>query len=187
MAKIKGVELKALKNYGGHDGEPCFYGNIYVDGTMVGTWRQDSWGGPDDFNFKSKEARESFFKKVEEYFTEHPYEVYYDLTMEQFVNGIKPRIIPYGEMFEPESSFMAVLLNLALDEKQYKKFAKDGYTTFCIFDYYHIMAPIPVGTYSAYSPVVPQEEIDKIIQKEKEKYPHSNVRIFKSLDDFIIN
>ena len=47
MASINGITLKGLRKIPGHDGIPCFSGNLYVDGTKIGSWAQDTWNGPD--------------------------------------------------------------------------------------------------------------------------------------------
>ena len=49
MARINGVEVKAVKYRAGHDGARVASGSIYVDGKKLGRWSQDAWGGPDDF------------------------------------------------------------------------------------------------------------------------------------------
>lgn len=50
MAKIKGIELKNITNFRGHEGEPLIQGNVYYKGKKVGYYSQDAWGGMDIFN-----------------------------------------------------------------------------------------------------------------------------------------
>ena len=50
MAKIKGIELRNVKDFRGHDGEPLTQGDVYYKGKKVGFYSQDSWGGMDIFN-----------------------------------------------------------------------------------------------------------------------------------------
>lgn len=50
MAKIKGIELKNIKKFRGHEGEELMQGNIYYNNKKVGFYSQDSWGGPDIVN-----------------------------------------------------------------------------------------------------------------------------------------
>lgn len=50
MAKINGVEVRALKSFTGREGE-CLQGTVYLNGKKLGFWSQDSWGGPDQFDF----------------------------------------------------------------------------------------------------------------------------------------
>lgn len=54
MAKINGIEIKALKNFKGHDECAYFQGNIYKDGKKLGFWTQDAWAGPDRYSFDVK-------------------------------------------------------------------------------------------------------------------------------------
>lgn len=51
MATINGVEIKNLKGFKGHEGEPCHQGNIYKDGKKLGFWSQDSHCGEDHWEF----------------------------------------------------------------------------------------------------------------------------------------
>lgn len=53
MATINGVEVKALKSFVGREGE-CLQGTVYLNGKKLGFWSQDSWGGPDQFDFDVK-------------------------------------------------------------------------------------------------------------------------------------
>ena len=50
MAKIKGIELKNVKEFRGHEGEILEQGDVYYKGKKVGFWSQDGWGGCDNFN-----------------------------------------------------------------------------------------------------------------------------------------
>lgn len=50
MATINGVEVRALKSFVGREGE-CWQGTVYLNGKKLGFWSQDSWGGPDQFDF----------------------------------------------------------------------------------------------------------------------------------------
>ena len=50
MAKIKGIELRNIRDFRGHEGEPLTQGDVYYKGKKVGFYSQDSWGGPDILN-----------------------------------------------------------------------------------------------------------------------------------------
>lgn len=50
MAKIKGIELRNIRDFRGHEGEPLTQGDVYYKNKKVGFYSQDSWGGPDIFN-----------------------------------------------------------------------------------------------------------------------------------------
>lgn len=54
------VELRGLKGFKGHEGEPLFQSNIYMNGKKIGDWSDDSWGGPMAINFKDASAESSF-------------------------------------------------------------------------------------------------------------------------------
>ena len=69
MASINGVEVKNLNHFKGHEGETCLQGNVYLNGKKLGFWSQDSWGGPDLFEFDETlldEARLQFGEGFEE-------------------------------------------------------------------------------------------------------------------------
>ena len=53
MASINGIELKAIKEFRGHEYEPLVQGNIYYNGKKVGWYSQDSWGGDDHIDLDS--------------------------------------------------------------------------------------------------------------------------------------
>lgn len=59
MAKIKGIELKNVREFRGHEGEPLTQGDVYYKNKKVGFYSQDSWGGPDilnlDYNLENLE------------------------------------------------------------------------------------------------------------------------------------
>lgn len=117
MTKIKGIEFKNVKKFSGHDGE-CYQGNLYLNGKKIGSQSQDSWGGPDDFDFTTEEAEKEFKKIVETYYCENLEKNYYHMTMEEFISGKQPEIVSYNDMIEPNGMFMGELLKLTLDEKK---------------------------------------------------------------------
>ena len=50
MASIKGITLKNVKDFRGHEGEDLVQGDVYYKGKKVGFYSQDAWGGMDNFN-----------------------------------------------------------------------------------------------------------------------------------------
>lgn len=115
MAKINGVEMKAIKSYPGHECE-CAYASIYIDGKRVGRWSQDSWGGPDNYDG----FEDAIISKAK-----------------MFKEGCPKNAKYYNFLDEPDI-FMGCLLELFEDEKNYKKYLKDGYVTvFMVSDGYH--------------------------------------------------
>lgn len=45
-----GYGVRNVKLYPGHEGEACAYGDITLDGKVIGTFRQDGHGGPCDIH-----------------------------------------------------------------------------------------------------------------------------------------
>lgn len=58
MASIKGISFKNLKKFKDHENIDIYQGNICFNGIKKGFWSQDSWGGPDRFDFDTKELDE---------------------------------------------------------------------------------------------------------------------------------
>lgn len=38
--------IKGLKGFKGHEGEPLLQGTLYKGATKLAEWTEDSWGGP---------------------------------------------------------------------------------------------------------------------------------------------
>ena len=72
MAKINGFELKGIKTFKGHEGEPCQQGNIYYKGKRVGWFSDDSWGGCMDIRFDSLEIEKLFKETICKYVAAYP-------------------------------------------------------------------------------------------------------------------
>ena len=53
-------ELKGLKQFKGHEGEPLMQSNIYFNGKKVGSWSDDSWGGEMRIIFENKDIQDKF-------------------------------------------------------------------------------------------------------------------------------
>ena len=116
MAKINGVEMKAIKTYTDHEGCGCSYASIYIDGKRVGKWSQDSWGGPDNYD---------------------GFEDVIISRAKRFKEGCN-KDSKYYDFLDNPDIFMSNLLELSEDEKKYKKYMKDGFiTVFIISDGYH--------------------------------------------------
>ena len=69
MASINEIEIKSLKEFKGHEGEPLFQGNIYYKGKKLGFWSQDAHGGIcDNFGFDERilneEVKRFFNSKI---------------------------------------------------------------------------------------------------------------------------
>ena len=180
MAKIYGVELKAVKRFVGHEGY-CYQGNVYKDGKKVGFWSQDSWGGPDEYDFNTEILNEVIEKmKTSSYYRKH------------FVEPENKRInIPVDRLYEflDTDTLMNDLIILKDDESTYKKYAKQGYPiTVIISDGYHVCTV-------AFAENTGEDYITKKIESIKNremkkgtfyKNAHIETKIYRSLEDFVI-
>lgn len=102
MASIKGISFKNLKKFKDHENIDIYQGNICFNGIKKGFWSQDNWGGPDRFDFDTKEL---------------------DEVAKEFYG---PNSI-YGL-----DCLLYEILVLADYEKQYKKAVKAGYASIVI-------------------------------------------------------
>lgn len=59
-------EIKGIKNFKGHEGEPCSQGSLYCKGKKVCEWSDDAWGGPIRIRFSSNDNEADFgdFAKI---------------------------------------------------------------------------------------------------------------------------
>ena len=105
MASINGVTIKNYKNFKGHEWEDLAQGSIYLDGKRLGSWSQDSWGGPDNFDFDASNLNEA---------------------CKNFKDGF-PRDYKYIEVCDNVDVFLGELARLMDTEKHLKKFFKKGY------------------------------------------------------------
>lgn len=70
MASIRGIELKGVRTFRGVEWPVNYQGNVYYQGKKLGFWSQDSWGGPDRYEFDTSEldAIAKDYYKGEQYF-----------------------------------------------------------------------------------------------------------------------
>lgn len=74
-------EIKGLKSFKGHEGEPCAQGSLYRDGKKVCSWSDDDWGGPMRIAFSSPTEEQTFLPFARAYLTgrldvlDHPYDM----------------------------------------------------------------------------------------------------------------
>ena len=119
MASIKGIELKNVKEFLGHEEETLVQGNVYYKGKKVGYYSQDAWGGPDifrlDYDLDSK-----IRKEIEEITNNYiGNELFRELDQLSGLDYTKFNFVPRGY----EYLFMD-LLQLLEHEKLYKKYSK---------------------------------------------------------------
>lgn len=74
-------ELKSLKGFRGHEGEPLYRSDITFSGKKVGNWEDDSWGGPMNYRFNSTADEANFVTFAKSYlinlkdFDNTPYDI----------------------------------------------------------------------------------------------------------------
>ena len=81
MASIYGLTLKALKKFTGHDGEPCYQGNLYLGTKKIGFWTEDGRGGSGIYRMDPPYREGKLNVRVKELHAKyHPEDTeYYDL------------------------------------------------------------------------------------------------------------
>lgn len=162
MAKLKGFELKGVKNFRGHEGEPLQQGDIYYKGSKVGFYSQDSWGGCDNVSIDydlPKELKEEVDDILSNYVTHFEYD---------------------NESFELKGDeyLFQDLLKIMEDEKNFKKYTKK-------WDCTHIgVVEVDLGQYQ----IVGGNSIEDIKESMKRnKIENKTYKIYNKLEDFIQN
>lgn len=156
MASIKGIQIKNVKSFRGNEWPENFQGNVYFNGKKMGFWSQDSWGGPDYFEFDTTELD----KKAKEFYGE---------------NSI------YGL-----DCLMGEILALADNEKQYKRAIKDGFSGIVVITDGYLEWSLKVRNVTDKDAIqkmcAPRVEEFK---KESHDKENIKVNIFTELADFI--
>lgn len=182
MAKINGIQLKAVKTFVGTDGMG-FSANIYLDNKKVGHVHDSAYGGCYDYDYDTKEGQEAVKEKIKEHYEKHPtvdtFKIY-DMQIDEIDMDNLPRK-SYEDMFEPEDEFFSELLHLTLQEKDYKKNAKKGYTVMVYIDFLRAKCPTPLPISIA---CIADYDYTKDFDEAKEKSKLAYMKVFKSLADF---
>ena len=119
MASIFGFEIKGLKTFVGRDGMGS-QGNIYYNGKKVGWYNNQANGGATDIDFDGgKEQYSKMMGLLKEAMRKY-YERY-------------PLTEPYADLEPNEEIFIDDLVCFAQDEKEFKKYQKDGYIGMAVF------------------------------------------------------
>ena len=79
MAKINGIELKNVRFFKDHEGATIAQGDIHYYGKKLGFWSQDSWGGPDRYDFDTKILDEAVADYVKSNRVKDEYKEFADL------------------------------------------------------------------------------------------------------------
>lgn len=144
MATINGVTIKSLKEFKGHEGEPCYQGNVYYRKKKLGFWSQDGHGAVCDiFEFDESALKDEVVR-------------YRD-----FSGQVKEK---NKEYFDTES-FMFALVDLTIAEKQFKKGLKNGY---------HSLVKISGGGFETYwstsMPASTEKEKDAVLKTYHDRF-----------------
>lgn len=183
MAKINGIELKAIKTFTGTEGTG-FSANIYVDGKKAGHVSDAAYGGCYNYDYDDTEHHNIVKEKIKEHYEKYP-EIDTLKIYETPIDTIDMNNLPrqaYQDMFEPDDCFFSDLLNLALREKDYKKNVKKGYTVMVCIDFLQTKCPTPLPISFACTPTY---DYNKDFENAKEKHKLAYMDVYNGLEDFI--
>lgn len=182
-ASINGVSIKNLEYFEGHEGG-CYQGNVYLDGKLLGFWSQDSWGGPDNFDFNMFPVTE----RAKEYYRKNPKPD----SLKFFREKTKPEDLDFDNlpvrdvdtMIEVESLLLEEIAEMANELKYYKKWSKDGYTVLAKLKCVSGLWPIPKenGTIRGFRNT---DDARKSFKEITDKYPYARLFIYEKPEDFI--
>ncbi len=158
MASINGVTVKAIKVFKDHEGLPVAQGNVYFNGKKLGFWSQDSWGGPDNFDFNEKVL---------------------DNVVDQYRKSslVDPE---YKDIVSAES-LISEIIGLTEDEKQYKKMLKQGYVTYVVWSDRGLMKGYFTKTFG---PLIKETAYFKKFCADCGDPEGKKVKVYSGLDDF---
>lgn len=155
MASIKGIEVKNLKSFRGVEYPTNYQGNVFYNGKKMGFWSQDSWGGPDRYEFDSRELD----AVAKEYYGE---DSIYDL-----------------------DCLMGELLELVDYEKNFKKAVKEGYTALVVITNGYLETQIKIPQLTDKDAIRKDCESDlKAFEKRAKSKKDIQMMIFTNLADF---
>lgn len=110
MASIKNFQLKAVKTFRGHEGEPLRQANLYFNNKKAGFLSEDSYGGYPIIQIEAV-YQQAWMDSIQSYHTSHP----------------------ENNMLGAEQGLFYALFELDEDEKRFKKAVKKGYTVLALF------------------------------------------------------
>ena len=118
--RVNGFTLKGVKEFKGHEGEPCHQGHIYLNNKKVGWFSSSYTMGPMDIKFNTPEIDKLFLETALAYDKAYPMGLLYYNAPFKF----NPNYEKYFTIDAEE--FMLELLSIYLAEKEYKKSKKGG-------------------------------------------------------------
>lgn len=181
MASINGISVKGLKEFKGHEGEPLYQGNLYLNNKKIGFWSQDGWGGPDNVMLDNGFSEQLLNKAVHNLNEDKDYYGKANVDGSDFV-------LEYNL-----ERLMGDYISLYEDEKAYKNALKKGYEGVLIAsDGYHQVSWALPHKYV----LMPDDELFKEMEsdinnakscflKENEFTKHT-IKVYRSSNDFIL-
>lgn len=178
MASINGITVKNLKTFYGHEGEPCFQGNLYLGGKKIGFWSQDAHGAiMDNVDLDSAYSEIYLRKQIEE------------INKNKAIHGKSMSGQDYTIEYSVEN-LMTDLIVLLDEEKAFKQAIKKGYSMIMIVtDSYHVTTWPLSSEYIKYDDAMIKVALAKEIEQTKSKmFKNEEIKIkfYRSLDDFNI-
>jgi hypothetical protein len=175
MASINGIELKAIKEFRGHEYEPLVQGNIYYKGKKVGWYSQDSWGGDDHIDLDSDlkaETKNEINEVLSSYESDTLFGGVNELYNKQYNVTFKT------DIFKGGTFLFGDLIQLQDYEKTYKKLAKKWNINNIAFCYKSLFDSFVKGS------KLTKEEFKEELEKDKSIKLYY---LFSSLEDFKVD
>ena len=118
---INGFTLKGVKQFKGHEGEPCYQGYLYLRKQKVGWFSSSYTMGPMDIHFDSPEIEKAFTLLAETFQSVHPYGF-----LRYNYEIIKNEEVLYNKFPAEAEDLIIEMLTIIDIEKNYKKALKQG-------------------------------------------------------------
>lgn len=181
MASLNGISVKALKTFRGHEGEPLYQGNLYLNNKKIGFWSQDGWGGPDHVVLDQGYSEILLNEAVHALNADKDYRRKAECDGREFV-------LEYNV-----ERLMGDLMVLCEDEKIFKGALKKGYEGIVVASDGYTQVAWSLGrSYMVKDDdailKALSDDIDnakKSFMKEN-KYVKHTLKIYRSLDDFVV-
>lgn len=179
MASINGISLKNVKKFRGHEGEPLYQGNLYLNNKKIGFWSQDSWGGPDNVALDKYYDELSLDNAVHKLNTDKDYH-----------GGTedKPFVLEYNL-----ERLMGDYMPLYEDEQVYKSAVKKGYAGVMVASdgYQQVVWSLPREYTEMSNDELFALMADGIKQAKdgfmaENKFIEHTVKVYRSPEDFVI-
>ena len=128
MVSVKGISVKNIVNFKGHEGEPLVQCDVCYQGKKVAEYSQDSWGGEDRFDFdydlpkeKRQELTAIFERSAKEFL------------QERLDRGESIEFYAENPEYYDYRVLILDIIELKDIEKLYKKILKDNKDTMLVF------------------------------------------------------